>query len=63
MRKRISHPIVRVVVAIMGAAFVHSILPPGVFGNHDVLFRALVTGAAAGVLTLVLSATPTNTTS
>ena len=62
MRKRLSQPSVRGLVAIMGAAFVHSVLPLGLFGRHDVLFRALVTGAAAGVLMLVLWSAPTKTT-
>jgi hypothetical protein len=49
-------------VAITGGAFVHSVLPAGLFGRHDVLFRALITGAAAAVLMLVLWAAPTNRT-
>ena len=62
MHKRLSHPSVRALLAILGAAVVHSVLPVGLFGRHDVLFRALLTGAAAGVLLLFFWPASTKTT-
>ena len=62
MRERLSHPLVRSLVAIMGAALIHSVMPIGLFGRHDVAFRALVTGAAAGLIMLALWLAPTKTT-
>jgi hypothetical protein len=62
MHNRLSHPYVRGLVAIIGAALVHSVLPVGLFGRHDVLFRALLTGAAAGLLMLFFSSASPKTT-
>jgi hypothetical protein len=62
MHTRLPHFSIRALVAIIGGAFVHSVLPVGLFGRHDVLFRALITGAAAAVLMLVFWAAPTKRT-
>jgi hypothetical protein len=62
MRERLSHPLLRGLIAIMGAAFVHSLMPIGVFGRHDIVFRALLTGATAGLIMLAFwAAAPTKT--
>jgi len=44
------------VIGIFGAAFVHTVLPIGLFGTHDVLFRSLITFCAAVPVTLVAAA-------
>jgi hypothetical protein len=54
MRNRLSHPSVRVPMAIFVGGLVHNVLPLGMFGPPDLLFRALLTGAAAGLFTVVL---------
>jgi uncharacterized membrane protein len=46
------------VLGVFAGAFVHSVLPRGAFGNHDLAFRAAITGlatAATSLLILVLS--------
>jgi hypothetical protein len=42
-----------IVLAVFTAAAVHSLLPRGAFGTHDLLTRAAITGAAAGLASLV----------
>jgi hypothetical protein len=41
-------------VGIFAAGLVHSELPRGAFGAHDIAVRAAITGATAGVVTVVL---------
>ncbi len=41
-------------MAIFVGGLVHNVLPLGMFGPPDLLFRALLTGAAAGLFTVVL---------
>ena len=42
------------VVGIFAGGFVYALLPAGAFGAHDLAARAAVTGAVAGVTTVVL---------
>jgi hypothetical protein len=42
-------------LAIMGGLFSHSLMPLGMLGHQDVLFRALLTGAAAAIVALVVN--------
>ena len=44
------------VLALFTAAVVYSLLPRGAFGTHDVLARAALTGAAAGLALLLFRA-------
>ena len=56
MRERPLQSRLQASFAIMGGLFTHSVLPRGMFGPHDVLFRALLTGAAAAMVALVVNA-------
>jgi len=41
------------VLSISAGFFVHSVLPRGAFGAYDIAFRAIITGAVAGVTALL----------
>jgi len=42
------------VLPLFAAFFVHSLLPSGAFGAHDVAMRALVTAATAAVVAMLI---------
>ena len=46
----------RPVLAVFAAGLVHSLLPVGAFGVHDVVARAGITGASAAVAAWLLVA-------
>jgi hypothetical protein len=44
--------------ALVAAGLVHGLLPQGTFGAQDVVIRAVLTGAAAGVTAFLLLVFP-----